>query len=437
MSSSVPRYRLSQLDAFFVAYQERAGIPMQVGVRTELRGTVTRGDLERLIECVVAWWPPLGQRLQRRAFGLAWQGQPQVRRMVVDARDPGIAAGRRNHSIDPFTEPPFQLLWIPGQGHTTLVMRAHHAVADGESAYFLATEALLALAAIRGGSTAPQPRLAAPPSLGKLWSARNLPPMWRYVRRLGTEARAGRSARLWMRDVSPGEIGSVERELPREEFDTLRSRAAQAQVPSPWLCAAAWVRAIHRWNSCHGAPHRSLISLEVPVSLRRARDRGSAVGTYISPLLLYGDGAQPLMAVARSLRQQLVSAVHDACHLALPVFTFPARYLPWRLFRRVAVHTSATGFATSHFAWLSQRRHLATQIAEWSRGELELRHQDIYTPVCLHMGSALAAVAWPDRLQLFITHRVTALTRSDAETLGDLVVAELARPIPVPEAQLA
>jgi hypothetical protein len=43
------------------------------------------------------------------------------------------------------------------------------------------------------------------------------------------------------------------------------------------------------------------------------------------------------------------------------------------------------------------------------------------------MGAALAALAWPDRLQLFISYRATALTRDDAETLGDLVVGELAR----------
>jgi hypothetical protein len=428
---------LSQLDAFFVAYQEHAGIPMQIGVETELRGHLARDDLDRMMELVTSWWPPLAQRLHRRVFGLAWQGESQVHRMVVESSDPSEIAAWRNRPIDPFVEPPFQLLSIPRPGGTTLVMRAHHAVADGESAYFLATEALLALAAIHGGSVPPSPAITARRSLGKLMRARNLQAMWRSARRLRTEAPAGRSARLWVRGITPGETATVARTLVCEEFGAFRARAATAQTSAPWLCAAAWVRAMHRWNSAHGAGAPSLISLEVPVSLRRTRDRGSVVGNYISPLILLGDAVQPLELVARSLRQQMVNAVHDGRHLALPVLTSPARYLPWGLFRRVSVHTSATGFATSHFAWLSQRRDLVGQIAERSRGALEACHPAIYTPVCLHMGAALAAVAWRDRLQLFITYRVTALRRSDAETLGDLVVAELARSITRRETQLA
>jgi hypothetical protein len=60
---------------------------------------------------------------------------------------------------------------------------------------------------------------------------------------------------------------------------------------------------------------------------------------------------------------------------------------------------------------------------------LEVRHLLTYTPVCLHMGATLAAVAWPDRLQLFVSYRETALSGDEAETLGDMLVAELARSI--------
>jgi hypothetical protein len=428
---------LSQLDAFFVAYQEHAGIPMQIGVETELRGHLARDDLVRMMQLVTRWWPPLAQCLHRRLFGLAWQGESQVHRMVVEAGDPNGIAAWRNQPTDPFVEPPFQLLSIPRPGGTTLVMRAHHAVADGESAYFLATEALLALAAIQGGSVPQPPAITARLPLGNLMRARNPRAIWRYARHLRTGAPPGRSARLWVRGITPGDTGTVERTLAGDAFGEFRARAATAQTSPPWLCAAAWVRAMHRWNSAHGAADPSLISLEVPVSLRRARDRGSVVGNYVSPLILLGDAEQPLELVARSLRQQMVNAVHDGRHLALPVLTSPARYLPWALFRRLAVHTSATGLATSHFAWLSQRRDLIAQIADRSRGALQARHPAIYTPVCLHMGAALAAVAWRDRLQLFITYRVTALTRPDAEMLGNLVVAELARSITRREAQLA
>jgi hypothetical protein len=76
-------------------------------------------------------------------------------------------------------------------------------------------------------------------------------------------------------------------------------------------------------------------------------------------------------------------------------------------------------------------------MAHLSRDRLELRHQSIYTPVCLHMGAALAVVAWRGRLQLFITYRTTALTRRDAEALGELLVGELARSTARGEAQLA
>lgn len=429
--------RLSQLDAFFVAYQEHAGIAMQIGVETELRGHLARDDLVQMMEVVTSWWPPLGQLLHRRVFGLAWQGEPQVHRMVVQASDSSGIVAWRNHLIDPFVEPPFQLLSIARPARTTLVMRAHHAVADGESAYLLATEALLALAAIHGGSTPQSPAMGARLSVGNLLGTRSLHAMRRYTRRLRAESPAVHSARLWVRGITPGETGTVLRTLGSAAFGALRGRAVTALTAAPWLCAAAWMRAIHRWNRAQGAAVPSLISLELPVSLRRTRDRGNVVGNYISPLIVVGDGAQPLEAVARSLKWQMVSAVHDGSHLALPVLTSPARYLPWGLFRRLAVHTSATGLATSHFAWLSQRRDLVAQIAERSRGALEADHPTIYTPVCLHMGAALAAVAWRDRLQLFITYRMTALTASDAEVLGDLVVSELARSGTCREAQLA
>jgi hypothetical protein len=34
-------------------------------------------------------------------------------------------------------------------------------------------------------------------------------------------------------------------------------------------------------------------------------------------------------------------------------------------------------------------------------------------------------VAWPDRLQLFVSYRETALSADEAERLGDMLVAEL------------
>jgi hypothetical protein len=59
---------------------------------------------------------------------------------------------------------------------------------------------------------------------------------------------------------------------------------------------------------------------------------------------------------------------------------------------------------------------------------LQVVHQRSYTPVCLHMGAALAVLAWPERAQLFITYRETAFSQAEAETLIDLVLAELTQP---------
>jgi hypothetical protein len=428
--------RLSQLDAFFVAYQEHAGIPMQIGIETDLRGQVTRGDLLRMVEHLARWWPPLAQCAQRRAFGLAWAGEPQVQRMVAEASDPGCITAWRNHLIDPFVEPPCQVLSVRRPEGTTLALRAHHAVADGGSAQALASEALLALAAIRGGSVPASPAIAARRHLGGLLRPRHLRALWR-AGPPRPDAGVGRSARLWVRETVPGESGTVERVLESDEYGALRTRAGAWGTTAPWLCAAAWMRAMYAWNGSHGGDRPSLMSLEVPVRLHRARHRGTAVGNHISPVIVFGDAAQRLDQVARSLRQQMAGAVHDGRHLALPVFTAPARYLPWGLFRRLAVRTSATGQATSHFAWLSQPRDLAAEMAHLSRDRLELGHQTIYTPVCLHMGAALAVVAWRGRLQLFITYRTTALTRRDAEALGELLVGELARSTARGEAQLA
>src|SRR5689334_1690397 len=329
--------RLSQLDAFFVAYQEHSGVPMQIGIATDLQGHVTRGELLRLIEHLAGWWPPLGQCAHRRAFGLVWAGEPQVQRMVVEAGDPACIAAWRDHLIDPFVEPPFQLLSVSRPGGTTLVLRAHHAVADGGSAHELASDALLALAAIRGGSVPAKPAIAVPRHLGSLLRARHLRALGRADRSARRGDRVGQSARLWIRATVPGESGTVERPMESGAYDALRARARSWGTTAPWLCAAAWMRAMYAWNSAHGADRPSLMSLEVPVRLRRSRDRGTALGNYISPLILFGDAAQRLEQVARSLRQQMAGAVADGRHLTLPVFTAPARYLPWSLFRRLAV----------------------------------------------------------------------------------------------------
>jgi hypothetical protein len=118
-------------------------------------------------------------------------------------------------------------------------------------------------------------------------------------------------------------------------------------------------------------------------------------------------------------------AIRQRLHLALPLLSSPAKFLPWSLFRRLAASPQLTGFATSHFAWFEQSQTIHDDVLQLSGGALQIVDQRIYPPVCLHMGAALSILAWPERAQIFLTHRLTALSTMEAESLLDLVVQEL------------
>ena len=68
------------------------------------------------------------------------------------------------------------------------------------------------------------------------------------VQKLRDEARSNRSARLAMRSCVPGEIAIVERDVE-----------ITGDAPG-WLCAAAWMKAIHAWNCLRGS-QRNLADL--------------------------------------------------------------------------------------------------------------------------------------------------------------------------------
>jgi hypothetical protein len=422
-------HALSQLDAFFVAYQERAGILMQNGVEVEVKGEVRRELLEEVLSHLVARWPRLGQTLRAGLAGLRWRGECRVGEMLRVADEGGALARWRNRPIDPFREPPFQLLCLPGKERSTLAFRCHHAVADGEAFVVVCVEALRALASLTGGDALPRPEAAARPRLTKLVSTAGLlregklPWMWRYTRRLAAEAKAGRSASLKLRACEPGDIATCERLLDGAEMEGVRESAAAAGVTPAWLCAAAWVRAIGAWNRSRGAAGKGLVSLEVPVSLRPVRRLKEYVGNFVSPLVLFGDPARPLAEVARGLREQFETEARRGSHLGVPFFTAPARFLPWPLFRRLAVNPTSTGFATSHFTWL--RRAIDKELAALGRGAHGLLDFHIYTPVCLHMGAALAVAPFNGGAKLVLTYRLTAFGGAEAESLLELVDEEL------------
>jgi len=243
------------------------------------------------------------------------------------------------------------------------------------------------------------------------------------LQELRSQARLNQSARLALRTCTTGDVSVVKRDLERGEFRELQRQARDAGVAPGWLCASAWIKAIHAWNLSHNTDAKPLISLEVPVSLRRGPE--VQIGNLISPLTLYGDATKPLAALSRDLKQQMRSAMRQRSHLALPSLSAPAKFIPFRLLRKLAANPELTGFAPSHFAWFEQSQSIHEDLLRISGGALQLVDQQLYTPVCLHMGAAMAILAWPERAQVFLTHRLTALSTTDAHTLSDLMVQEL------------
>lgn len=394
--------RLSAIDGFFVAYQESSGVLMQLGVEVELRGRITHTDVDRMLSHVVRRWPPLGQRLHRDLLGLSWTGEPDTAEMlrVADTRD--ALAEWRNRPLNPFRELPFQLLWITEDQVNLLAFRAHHAVVDGEAFFAVCVEAVRALA----GTATDDSHLK-----NEVTRAVTVKDALQKVQQLRKQAQTNQSARIAVRSTAPGPIATVERDLEKDQL-------------SGWLCAAAWMRAIHAWNSSRGMATTSRISLEVPVSLRRSRNN-LCIGNHISPLVLYGDATQPLEDLAQQLKQQMSRAMRQRTHLALPSLSAPAKFLPWEVFRRIAASPELTGFATSHFAWFEYAQTIHEEVSRATNGALQIVNQQIYTPVCSHMGAALSILAWPERAQLFLTHRLNALSANDANALADLMVQEL------------
>ena len=112
-------------------------------------------------------------------------------------------------------------------------------------------------------------------------------------------------------------------------------------------------------------------------------------------------------------------------HLALPSLVSPAKFLPFEVIRKFSVNPELTGSATSHFAWFEQSQSIHEDVLRLSAGALQILNQQIYTPVCQHMGAAIAILAWPDRTQVFLTHRLSAFSTADANTLLDLMVQQL------------
>jgi len=409
---------LTTTDAFFVAYQERAGITMHLGAEIELAGALDRAMLDGAIAAALERWPALAGTLAKKIGGLAWRGQHDV---LTTTDDPDRVVAWRNTLIDPFREPPFGVLWVPRPERHLLAFR-HHAVADGMLFLAIVGEVLGALQS-RPAAVPLDGAVVHPLAFGKLWKETKLGASWKHARTLAREAKQDRTARVALRAETPGAIASCDRRL--EDRRAIEARAKAAEVRPPWIVAAAWLRAVYAWNARRGGEN-ALMSVEVPVSLRRGPHAMTGTGNHLTVLTLFGDARMPLGELARSLWDDYVAAVRRRDHLSVPMLGAPVRLLPWSLFRRVAVTTTSTGFATTHFTWVEHERDFRAQVRERSNGALVVRDQRFYTPVCLRMGVALGVMAWPDELQLAITYRLTGLSDGDAGELADLLLAELA-----------
>ncbi|MCB9547882.1 MAG: hypothetical protein H6706_18840 [Myxococcales bacterium] len=413
------RGRLSAVDAFFVAYQAQAGILMSVGAEARLSGPADPADLLAVLDALRAHWPVLGCRLARGFVGLRWRPAFAAADLVrpLDSLD-----AWRNHPIDPFEEPPFQVAHLP----TGLAFRAHHAALDGQALIVVTATLVRLLAARLGGQPAP------PLPTGRPWRAlagprallagARLRALFGYTRWLAREARAGRSARLALAAVAPGPQAVTTGAVP---LAPVLARAHALGVSPAALGAAAWVRAIARFNAAR-LPSSGPISLEIPVSLRQGEADAGLLGNLISPLTVFADAAQALPEVATALHATLADARARRLHHAVPLFALPGAWLPWWLFRRVAVTPTSTGFATSHFTLLPPPGDLPADVEALSGGRLRLLGRGMWTPVCLAMGAALLAMPWGDALHLAVTHRLTGLDAPAAEALVALLAEELA-----------
>lgn len=430
--------RLSATDAFFVAYQAGSGILMTLGGEVTLRGKISRWQIEQMREDLLAHWPFLGQRIRRGLSGIRRDGPPDRQGMLQFVPNREALPQWRNQPIDPFREPSLQMLWIEdpsNKGHV-LALKAHHNLCDGESLLAIATHAVKYLAGLcrvetrdaEAGVRQAIPQSSAAKILTPWQMIRqgHLPGLLRHTRELANEAAAGRSACLAMRQCRPADTAGVVRVIKRAALSSVRFGKSGRSIPLLWRAVAAWAKGIYRWNMVRGQGSNALISLEIPVRLRGHVPVANSIGNYISPLTVFGEADQAVEPLAREYRRQFFQQIRRRLHMAMPFLSAPGKYLPWPIFRRVAITPTATGFASSHFTWLKQNNGFADIVASVSDGDLALTDFHLYTPVCLHMGAALMVIEEPQSLTFFITYRINAVTATEAEQLADLLLAELA-----------
>lgn len=420
--------RLSVIDAFFVAYHEASDALMQFGCALTVRGELKMEALTRVMAQAITRWPQLNQRVKTLGVGLGWveatSPQPPSA-LIIECDTAQQALDGINRSIDPFKEAPFRL-YVHSQGDEQLIVFvAHHALMDGEGLFGVSRYMSHALASELTGERPrhqpveffPKPRERAEASGGS-W-VKTLSKTWRYKQWMAQESVTPRGVTMCLRSLEPGAVRS--HSIWIEHLEDHEEAARQAQVKLTWLAMAAWAKALHLWNVDRGESSKPIISLEVPVSLRAALNDPTSMGNHVSPLLLLADASLPIDELAIELRRQLSEAIADEAHKAVPLWSAPGALLPWAIFKKVAVDPRNTGSATSHFVWIEAPRPLQDDLEP----SLKVEALTLYTPVCMEMGVAFCAVRWPDKLQVALTYRDSALHGEDVEQLAQHWLAAL------------
>ena len=435
MAKRISKQRLSQVDSFFVAYQEDAGIWMHFGADMEVKGKVTLHDLRQAVLLFMTRFPTVAATLKKGLFGLYWE-IPEVKSEVDNKIfDQMVKEGKRedimswkNISIDPFIEPPFQIMFAKNKSGAILSFKVHHSVSDGEFFSNIVYDVFESLSLILAKENIPMPEPVPLQSLFKVLAKDFSALKWRkwksfysYLNFLKQNSDSKEHCRIKLEQIEAGDINNVSSILDSKSYNKLKNANDLVKLNMSFVYAAAWILTIEKWNKEKGERD---ISLEIPVSLRKNKQRGT--GNFISPLTIFKNHKQGLLPISREIRKQVIKGIKRQDHLAVPFFTFVGKYIPWFLYKKIAITPGSTGFATSHFTALKQSRNIYNTVEKLSKKQLELKSIQIYTPVCLHMGAALFVneyVGHPP--QFYITYRETGFSKQGAKRFMDIFQKEV------------
>ena len=397
--------RLSAVDAFFLAYQRQARIPMHLGVTLRLRGALGPGPLLAALAAVRLRWPGAGRLLEISTLGLRWGEPSPPERSLVELGPAHPEDFPLDDPLDPTRTAPFQILWRPGDEEHELTLRAHHALLDGEGFLLAAFHLLDALAAATAGAPPPPAEEHAPAQ-----RRRPSPPLLN-----GRSIQPGERCFLPLASAEPGPCGRAQVVRGAGLLGRLEALERRSGVGPPWWALGAWLKALERWRRGHRGPGR--LTLEVPASLRGSLAEPLRQGNHVAPLILEVDAAQPLEGVARALKAAFKGEMASGAHRRAALLAAPGKWLPWPVFRRIAVTSERTGNATSHGVYLRLRHEPEERVRRLSGGRLALVGWAPFTPVCLRMGAALTALQGPTSLRLAVTYRRGALGEERAAAL--------------------